>query len=49
MDNNRCERIAELLLKESEIYNDFDKIEKELSKLLDIPLGKSLFSERKEK
>jgi protein containing DUF559 len=33
----------------SEIYNDFDKIEKELSKLLDIPLGKSLFSERKEK
>lgn len=32
----------------SEIYNDFDKIEKELSKLLDVPCGISLFEERKQ-
>ena len=32
----------------SEIYNDFDKIEKELSKLLDVPYGISLFEERKQ-
>lgn len=33
----------------SEIYNDFIKIEKELSILLEVPLGKSLFSERRNK
>jgi very-short-patch-repair endonuclease len=32
----------------SEIYNDFDKIEKELSKLLDVPYGISLFEEKKQ-
>lgn len=30
----------------SEIYNDFERIEKELKILLDIPNGQSLFSER---
>ena len=33
----------------SEIYNDFIKIEKELSKLLDVPSERSLFSERRNK
>lgn len=31
----------------SEIYNDFDRVEKELSELLNVPCGKSLFEERK--
>lgn len=31
----------------SEIYNDFDKIEKELTVLLDVPFGQSLFREKR--